>query len=175
MSLKSSLLALANNIGMCQENARNIKQVLAGGLTEVASDAPGLDDITEIVKLWTNEHPTSAFDATDVTIKNADVYNGFLLIIMQESGNISMCDYIDSSVINDNTDHYINADAINLSAGVMKKEYRSLQLTQAADSHDIVFKFGLGKTGTIATYGTGVSASTTNGVLVPLYIIGLKY
>ena len=34
MSLKSSLLALAENIGMCQENARSIKQALAGGLTK---------------------------------------------------------------------------------------------------------------------------------------------
>lgn len=39
MSFKSSLIALANNIGMCQENARSIKQALLSGLTEVASDA----------------------------------------------------------------------------------------------------------------------------------------
>lgn len=37
MSLKSSLLALANNIGMCQENARSIKQALLGGLSEAAA------------------------------------------------------------------------------------------------------------------------------------------
>lgn len=36
MSLKSSLLALAENIGMCQENARSIKQALAGGLADAA-------------------------------------------------------------------------------------------------------------------------------------------
>ena len=41
MSLKSSLLALANNIGMCQENARNIKQVLAGGLAAAGAVTPG--------------------------------------------------------------------------------------------------------------------------------------
>ena len=41
MSLKSSLLALANNIGMCQENARSIKQALAGGLAEAGAAAAG--------------------------------------------------------------------------------------------------------------------------------------
>lgn len=41
MSLKSSLLALANNIGMCQENARSIKQALAGGLAAAGAVAPG--------------------------------------------------------------------------------------------------------------------------------------
>ena len=44
MSLKSSLLALAENIGMCQENARSIKQALAGGLAEVTANT--LDDWT---------------------------------------------------------------------------------------------------------------------------------
>ena len=42
MSLKSSLLALANNIGMCQENARSIKQALAGGLADAGAAA--MDD-----------------------------------------------------------------------------------------------------------------------------------
>lgn len=41
MSLKSSLLALANNIGMCQENARSIKQALAGGLAVAGAAAAG--------------------------------------------------------------------------------------------------------------------------------------
>lgn len=41
MSLKSSLLALANNIGMCQENARSIKQALAGGLAEAGAATMG--------------------------------------------------------------------------------------------------------------------------------------
>lgn len=39
MSLKSSLLALAENIGMCQENARSIKQALAGGLADAADNS----------------------------------------------------------------------------------------------------------------------------------------
>lgn len=46
MSLKSSLLALANNIGMCQENARSIKQALAGGLAEISNDV-SYDEYTE--------------------------------------------------------------------------------------------------------------------------------
>lgn len=36
MSMKTALLALANNIGMCQENARSIKLELTRGLSEVA-------------------------------------------------------------------------------------------------------------------------------------------
>lgn len=59
MSLKSSLLALANNIGMCQENARSIKQALAGGLTEVAKDV-SYDEYTEdetIVGTWIDGSP----------------------------------------------------------------------------------------------------------------------
>ena len=46
MSLKSSLLALAENIGMCQENARSIKQALAAGLADA-----GAADVT--VNPWT--------------------------------------------------------------------------------------------------------------------------
>ena len=38
MSFKSSILALAENIGMCQENARSIKQALANGLASMAAD-----------------------------------------------------------------------------------------------------------------------------------------
>ena len=36
MSMKTALLALANNIGMCQENARSIKLELTRGLSEAA-------------------------------------------------------------------------------------------------------------------------------------------
>ena len=175
MSLKSSLLALANNIGMCQENARNIKQVLAGGLTEVASDAPGIDDASEIVKLWKNTTPASAFAASDIEIENGDLYDGYCLVIMQESGTISILHYIDADWINDNTAHYLNATNVNLSAGNIKKEYRSLQLSKAEGSDKVKFAFGDGKSGTVATYGTGVSASTLNTVLVPIYIIGIKF
>ena len=48
MSLKSSLLALANNIGMCQENARSIKQALAGGLADAAGDSVIVDPWTKL-------------------------------------------------------------------------------------------------------------------------------
>ena len=48
MSLKSSLIALAENIGMCQENARSIKQALAGGLAEA-----GVADTYSVVKTVT--------------------------------------------------------------------------------------------------------------------------
>ena len=70
MSLKSSLLALANNIGMCQENARNIKQVLAGGLAEVADaelyhvvkeiKADGVKSISALLdELYTEAHKST--------------------------------------------------------------------------------------------------------------------
>lgn len=175
MSLKSALIALAGNVGKCQENARSLKLELERGLMEVASDAPDIGGASEIVKLWKNTTPSSAFEASNIEIENADVYDGYVLVIMQESGNISAVDYIDASWINDDTAHYLNGTSVNLSAGNMKKEYRSLQLSKTEGSNKVKFAFGDGKSGTIATYGTAVSASTLNTILVPLYIIGIKF
>ena len=175
MSLKSSLLALAENIGMCQENARSIKQALAGGLVEAASDAPGIDGASEIVKLWKNSTPDSSFAGSDVEIENSDIYDGYILIYNHDSSSTSSMDYIDSSIINVDATHYINANNINLSAGTMRKEYRSVKLTKAEGSSTVKFTFGDCKSATIATYGTGVSGSTANTLIVPIYILGVKF
>ena len=70
MSLKSSLLALAENIGMCQENARSIKQALAGGLSEAADaelyhvvkeiEADGVKTISALLdELYTEAHTST--------------------------------------------------------------------------------------------------------------------
>lgn len=175
MSLKSSLLALAENIGMCQENARSIKQALAGGLAYAAVNAPGIDGASEIVKLWKNSTPASNFAASDVEIENSDIYDGYLLIYNHDAGSISAIDFIDSSIINADATHYINEQNINLSAGNIRKEYRSVVLTKAEGSSTVKFSFGDCKAGTIATYGTGVSGSTANNLIIPIYILGVKF
>ena len=175
MSLKSSLLALANNIGMCQENARSIKQALAGGLEAVASNASGIDGVTSCKKLWENEHPTDAFSATDVTVNNSDEFDAFVVAysIFNWSG-ISLW-LIDKSAINDNSNHSIFNDYLNHSDGIMTKSTRSMMLTQAEGSNSLKFAFATCYRNTLTTYGSAATSEAKNGDLVPHYIIGIKF
>ena len=77
MSLKSSLLALANNIGMCQENARSIKQALAGGLA--VAGAAAADDWT-LVKTETGTTSVAIPEGTsDIYVEITDDINTIML------------------------------------------------------------------------------------------------
>lgn len=77
MSLKSSLLALAENIGMCQENARSIKQALAGGLAGVAANT--LDDWT-LVKTETGN--------TEITLP--DSFNELYIYVTRSHSSVTI-------------------------------------------------------------------------------------
>lgn len=175
MSLKTALINLAGSVGKCQENARSLKQCLELGLIEASKDAPAIAGASEIVKLWKNATPASAFAGSDVSITNSDIYDGYLIVYNHDSSSTASIDYIDASLINAEGSHYINANNINLSAGTMRKEYRSIQLTKAEGSSTVKFTFGDCKSATIATYGTGVSGSTANTLIVPIYILGVKF
>ena len=175
MSLKSSLLALANNIGMCQENARNIKQVLAGGLDMVASNASGVDDVTSLKKLWENEHPTDAFPATDVTVDNSDEFDGFVIVYSLFSWSGMSLWYIDNDAINDNANHSMFHLYLDNNNGVVFKSTRSMKLTQAADSTTLKFELAGANRDTLSTYGSAATSASKNGDIIPRYIIGIKF
>ena len=173
MSLKSSLIALAENIGMCQENSRSIKQALAGGLADAAANAPGIDGGAESVKIWTNSTPAAAMDETDLTIDNADVYDGFYIIARPLSSNISMTYFIDASAINDDATYEIHHTYV--SSGQVYNARRTVKLTQAEGSSSVKFAFSKGNTRHIDPYGTATSFTANNNVVIPLYIIGVKF
>ena len=175
MSLKSSLLALANNIGMCQENARSIKQALAGGLAEAAGEASTVENPMQYEKLWVNANPTSAFAAGDVTVDNSAGYDAFIIYVMYLSGNAYTPYLLPKSVINDNTDHYMIEQHVASSGGKVSEAYRRVKLAQAADSDNLVLTFTGCSNNTIDTYGSAASSSAANSSMIPEIIIGIKY
>ena len=175
MSLKSSLLALANNIGMCQENARSIKQALSVGLAGVATNASGIDGAISSKKLWVNATPTASFPATDVTVDNSDDYDAFIVAYEHFTWSGIQLWMIDKSAINDNTDHTIVQSYVDNPIGTVMKDRRSLRLTQAEDSSSLKFAFAGGYRDTIATYGSEGSSSAKNNAMLPIYIIGIKF
>lgn len=175
MSLKSSLLALANNIGMCQENARSIKQALAGGLAEVAVNASGIDGTADCKKLWNNEHPTDAFPATDVTVDNTDDFDAFIVVYSLFSWSGMSLWYINKAAINDNSNHSIFHNYLDNTNGIMIKSTRSMKLTQAADSTSLKFEFAGANRDTLSTYGSAATSTANNSNMIPQYIIGIKF
>lgn len=175
MSLKSSLLALAENIGMCQENARSIKQALAGGLVDVASDAPAISGASELVELWSNAEPTAAFDATDIEITNGDVYDMYLITARAQSGQCNLTFTVDSAVINDNNAYSLVYTHLVRSSGKVSHVFRTVTLTKAEGSHTVVFGFAKGRSSTLDTYGSEASTSDSNSSMIPEHIIGVKF
>lgn len=169
MSLKSSLLALAENIGMCQENARSIKQALAGGLTAVGAAA----NVINSDKLWVNEAPSSAYADTPITITDGDQYDGFYVMLRPQANMPGYVFYYDAAAINDDVNY--SAHYTYISSGKVYELYRNIKFTQAEGSHNVVLNVGKGRTFHIDPYGTGVSASDNNNGLVPLCVIGVKY
>lgn len=175
MSLKTALLALANNIGMCQENARSIKQALAVGLTKAAFDAPGIDDAISSKKLWVNMNPASAFPATDVTVDNSDDFDAFIVAYSIFTWSGMSLWFIDKSAINDNANHTILDGFIDTSNGVIIRSSRIAKLTQAEGSTSVKFAFTAGTRSTVNTYGTAATTTDNNTNMVPQYIIGIKF
>ena len=173
MSLKSSLLALANNIGMCQENARSIKQALAGGLAEAAVVAPGLEGDAESVKIWTNTTPAAAMDESDITIDNSDIFDGYYIVYRPVSGSANFLIYLDSSNINDNTAYDIHYTYV--ASGQVYDARRTVELSKAVDSHDVKFAFSKGNIRHIDPYGTASAFSANNNDIIPIAIIGVKF
>ena len=177
MSLKSSLLALAENIGMCQENARSIKQALAGGLVGVAANASGLDEPSEMEVVWTNSTPSSDYGEGTVTITDGDKYDAFIVYFLPiASGSNALQSFMyPASWINDSTDHGAGFIEYDVSNGKVNRDYRMVRLTQAADSHDVVLNFGHGRSSTIATYGTAGSTTNADSKMKPINVIGVKF
>lgn len=175
MSLKSSLLALSENIGMCQENARSIKQALTVGLAGVATNASGIDGVSSIKKLWKNEHPGDAFAGGTVTVDNSDDFDAFIIFTMDLSGECYLPYMADKSFINTNVSHSLLINHMNGSAGKIIKIYRGVKLDQAEGSDNVVLTFTNATTSTINTYGEAASDSTTNNVMVPQFILGVKF
>ena len=175
MSLKSSLIALAENIGMCQENSRSIKQALAGGLVGVATNAPGIDGASEFVKLWVNETPTTAFTDQAVNIDDGDLYDGYYIIIAPTSGTIIHQYYIDKTTINDSNNHTIAYTSLVRSSGKIQFVFRDVSLSQVEGSHSVTFTFGKGRKSVLDTYGTASSTTDSNSDMIPQYIIGIKF
>ena len=93
MSLKSSLLALAENIGMCQENARSIKQALAGGLAAAGTITPG---DWELVKTETGK------TKIDIPEGTTDIYYE----VADNTGTIFQCNTIPCSVLGETAKDY---------------------------------------------------------------------
>ena len=176
MSLKSSLLALANNIGMCQENPRSIKQALLGGLTEAAGEASTLESPVEMETVWTNSTPASDYGESTVTITDGDKYDTFIVYFLPiASGSNALQSFMyPASWINDSTDHGAGFVEYDVTNGKINRDYRMVRLTQAADSHNVVFNFAHGRSSAIATYGTAGTTTNADSKMKPINIIGVK-
>ena len=112
MSLKSSLLALANNIGMCQENARSIKQALAGGLA--VAGAVTLGD-WELVKTETGKTKIDIPEGTtDIYYEVADNTG----VIFQS--NIIPCHVLGETAKDYRSGYYSSASTTGLCAVYIK-------------------------------------------------------
>ena len=177
MSLKSSLLALANNIGMCQENARSIKQCLELGLIEASKDASGIDNPASYKTVWTNSTPDSDYADTPVTITGGDIYDAFIIYYLPSAGktNSLLSCMLPKSFINDSTDHAMNFIDYGTASGTIIRDFRTSRLTQAEGSHDIVVTFGHGRVATIETYGTAGTTTNNDTKMKPMYILGVKF
>lgn len=95
MSLKSSLLALATNIGMCQENARSIKQALAGGLAECGAAA--VDDW----KLLGSETGSTKVDIPEG-------YTELYVTVTDNSNHIWLATYVPFSILTETAQRLFN-------------------------------------------------------------------
>lgn len=108
MSLKSSLLALAENIGMCQENARSIKQALAGGLA-----AAGVSEFNP----WTLVKKETGAVAIDLP----EAFTELLIIV--DISNHSTCVNIPAAVLGETEVSYYSggyASASNCLESIVK-------------------------------------------------------
>lgn len=165
MSLKSTLIALAGNVGKCQENARSLKLELERGLLEVADSTSG--------KIWTNEAPTTAMDEGDITITDSDSFDGYYIIYRPLSSNTNNVIFIDKSAINDDNTYEIHHTYV--SSGQVYNARRTVKLTKAEGSSDVKFTFSKGTTRHIDPYGTASSFTANNNVIIPAYIVGVKF
>ena len=174
MSLKTALINLAGSVGKCQENARSLKQCLELGLIEASKDAPGIDGASEIVKIWTNEHPGESYAPASVASGVAtDVYDAFIIVCAPAGYHHTTMMMFPASYIGDNTTYNMDDYIIPFSDGVIKLQRRGIEF-KATDSK-VVFDFKHGEVSTFATYGQAGSSATSNTVMVPLYIFGVKF
>lgn len=141
MSLKSSLLALAENIGMCQENARSIKQALAGGLA-----AAGADSV--IVDPWT-KLGTATGSGDDVDIPEG--LNEIYIDIMMEDTHHVFHSIIPVDLLGETAQRFQNGFYIDNSAYA----YAGVEVSSAAAVIQYVNVNGTNKTSTskLTVYG----------------------
>lgn len=175
MSLKSSIIALAGTIGKCQENSRSIKQALELGLVEVSKNASGIDGAISTKKLWVNANPNTSFSGGDVTVDNSDDYDAFIIFLKGISNDMCHSAMCLKANINDSTQHSYSISHINTSNNTIIECIRKASLAQAEGSSNVVFTFTGCSTVAIDVYGTSTATSTTNAVLIPEVIIGVKF
>lgn len=175
MSLKTTLINLAGSVGKCQENARSLKQCLELGLIEASKDAPWLDGAISTKKLWVNANPSTSFSGGDVTVDNSDDYDAFIIFLKGISNDMCHSAMCLKANINDNTQHSYSISHINTSNNTIIECIRKASLTQAEESSNVVFTFTGCSTVAIDVYGTSTATSTTNSVLIPEVIVGVKF
>lgn len=175
MSLKSALIALAGNVGKCQENARSLKLELERGLLEVAGSATGSDDPVDATILWTNSAPTTAFGATVVKLEGVAKtdYKAYAILFAPGAPSQSFIEFVPASWIDDTSLH--NAEQWNIvkSTGVMSAYTRPIEYKTVDD--EVAFDFHANSQYEFSTYGSAGTQTTKNGNLIPQYIIGLKF
>ena len=164
MSLKSSLVALANNIGMCQENARSIKQALLGGLTDVAAstDDAGLS----IDTIWSNADTTASFAGQTVEADITGGYSAFIVSFGTTSGVIE-----DTVIAFDGVTTRV-ADARLGSDGKVYQANRDVTITVGTGVISAVFTSCTTLEAT--ALGSSLSWVTHNNSKVPYAIYGIR-
>lgn len=95
MSLKTALIALAGNVGKCQENARSLKLELERGLTEAGAVAPG--DWTLL---------GSKTGATKVDIPEG--YNELYITVTDASNHLWLASYVPSVILGETAQRLFN-------------------------------------------------------------------
>ena len=168
MSLKSSLLALANNIGMCQENARSIKQALLGGLTETANSTE--DGGTDIVKIWENPDHTQTFAGQTLKVDVSGKFSAYIVLF----GNNQSTPYVEDFLITlDGVRSSINWIHLKTADGTVSYRYRDVTITTNDGECDAVFS-NVQSADNITAFGSAITTITTNARSIPYAIYGIR-
>ena len=149
---------------------RNLGQTFAD-----VADKISYNEMITSKKLWVNANPNTSYSGGDVTVDNSGDYDAFIIFLKDISNDVYHSAMCLKAYINDSTQHSYSISHINTTDKTIIECIRKVSLTQASDSSDVVFTFTGCSTVTIDAYGTSTATSTTNSVLIPGVVIGVKF
>lgn len=168
MSLKSALIALAGNVGKCQENARSLKLELERGLLEVAGST--IDGGVDIVKLWENPDHTETFGSQTLKIDVTGKFSAYIVFF----GNNQSTPYVEDFLITlDGVRSSLNWMRLKASDGTVSYRCRDVTITTADGECDAVFT-NVTSADSISALGSAITTTTTNARSIPYAIYGIR-